>query len=130
LFILIDGTLSYNCFCMRSSISFLFTKLKISPFVSASSTSGNLAMVCAMSSKNTVNCFFFVVFSLSDLSHDAINFVNVAHKSEESDFFLFETVEEVDSDGDGVCDSEAISTLSSSSSLHSSYTSSLSTTFV
>ena len=66
-------------------------------------------MVWAMSSKNTVNCFFFVELTLSDLSRDAINLVNVVHKSEVSGFFLFETVEEVDSDGDGVCDSEAMS---------------------
>jgi len=101
--------LSYDCFCMRSSISFLFTKLKNSLFVSARSTSGNVAMVWAMSSKNTVNCFFFVELSLSDLSRDAINLANVVLKSEVSGFFLFETVEEVDSDGDGVCDSAAIS---------------------
>jgi hypothetical protein len=112
--------------------------LKISLFVSARSTSGNLTMVCAMSSKNIANCFFFVMLSLSDLSCDAMNFLNVAHKSEVSwlaatasvgnlalthasgsskqdFFFLFETVEEVDSDADGACDSEAIS---SSSSYH------------
>ena len=70
MFILIDGTLSYDCLCVRNSISFLFTKLKIYVLVSASSTSGNLAMVCAMSSKDSVNCFFFVVFSLYDLSRD------------------------------------------------------------
>jgi len=105
--------LSYDCFCIRSSISFLFTKLKIHLFVSARSTSGNVTMVWAMSSKNTVNCFFFVELTLSDLSRDAINLVNVVHKSEVSGFFLFETVEEVDSDGDGVCDSEAISLSSS-----------------
>jgi len=57
------------------------------------------------------------VLSLTGLSRDAINFLNVVHKSEVSDFFfLFETVEEVDSDGDGVCDSKAISSSSSSSS--------------
>jgi hypothetical protein len=107
---------------MRSSISFLFTKLKIYLFVSARPTSGNLTMVCVKCSKYTVNYFFFVVLSLSDLSYDAINFLNVAQKSEVSDFFLFKMVEEVDSNGDGVCDSEAI--LSSSSSSCSSGTSS------
>jgi hypothetical protein len=99
--------------------------------------------------KSIVSCFYFVVLSLSDLCRDAMNFLNVAHKSEVSllaatasvgdlalthasggskqDFlFLFETVEEVDSDGDGICDSEAISSSSSSSpsSLRSAGTSS------
>jgi hypothetical protein len=96
--------------------------------------------------KNIVNCFFFVVLPLFDVSRDEMNFLNVVHKSEvpllaatasvgdlalthasgsskQDYYFLFETVEEVDSDGDGVCDSEAISS-SSSSSLRSSGTSS------
>ena len=90
----------------------------MSLFVSARSTSGDVAMVWAMSSKNAVNCFFFVELSLSDLSRDAINLVNVVHKSEVSGFFffIFETVQEVDSDGDGVCDSKTVSSSSSSSS--------------
>jgi hypothetical protein len=71
------------------------------------------------------------MLSQSDLSHDAINVVKVAHKSEVSSFFffLFETVEEVVSDREGVCGAEAVSTsssssFSSSSSLRSSGTSS------
>ena len=48
-----------------------------------------------------------VMPSLSDLTRDAVNLVNITHYSEVSEFFfLFETVEEVDGDGDGVCDSE------------------------
>jgi hypothetical protein len=120
--------------------------LKISFFVSARSTWGNLTMVCEMSSKKYCQ-LLFLYCAFTDLSRDAMNLLNVAHKSEVSliaatasvgdlalthasgsskqdFFFLFEMVEEVDSDGDGVCDLEAISSSSSSSSLPASGTSS------
>jgi hypothetical protein len=38
-----------------------------------------------------------------------------ASGNSKQNFFLLETVEEVDSDGDGVCDSEALSSSSSTS---------------
>jgi hypothetical protein len=44
--------------------------------------------------------------SLSDLSWEAINLVNVSYKTEVSDVFRFETFHEADSDGDDVFLSE------------------------